>query len=106
MDKVDLIHATPIYALVRFPGGREATVPLKEIAPTPSAVPPTSFDNTGEGLQRDTCGMEAEVDDEQTEVPLKSKSPCGFPVNASPYPEFRRSSRVRKPIGKYGVPYY
>ena len=26
VDKVDLVHATPNYALVRFPSGRETTI--------------------------------------------------------------------------------
>ena len=33
VDKVELIHATPSYARVRLPGGREATVSLRDVAP-------------------------------------------------------------------------
>ena len=33
VDKVELMHATPTYAQVRFPTGREATVSLRDIAP-------------------------------------------------------------------------
>ena len=34
VEEVELIHATPSYAKVRFPTGREATVSLRDIAPT------------------------------------------------------------------------
>lgn len=33
VDEVELIHATPSYAKVRFPTGKEATVSLRDIAP-------------------------------------------------------------------------
>ena len=33
VDKVDLIHATPNYAVVRTSSGRETTVSLRDIAP-------------------------------------------------------------------------
>ena len=33
LDKVELIHATPSYARVRLPGGREVTVSLGDVAP-------------------------------------------------------------------------
>ena len=37
MDKVDLLHATPNYALVKLPNGRETTVSLKDVVPCTSA---------------------------------------------------------------------
>ena len=37
VDKVDLLHATPNYAIVRLPNGRETTVLLKDMAPCTSA---------------------------------------------------------------------
>ena len=33
VDEVELLHATPNYAQVRFPSGRESTVPVRDIAP-------------------------------------------------------------------------
>ena len=33
VDEVELVHATPNYAQIRFPSGRESTVPLRDIAP-------------------------------------------------------------------------
>ena len=33
VDKVDLLHATPNYAIVRLLNGRETTVSLKDVAP-------------------------------------------------------------------------
>ena len=35
VEKSDLIHATPQHARIRFSGGREATVPLNDVAPIP-----------------------------------------------------------------------
>jgi len=32
VDEVDLVHATPNYAQIRFPSGRESTGPLRDIA--------------------------------------------------------------------------
>ena len=37
VDKVDLLHATPNYALVSLPNGRETIVSLKDVAPCSSA---------------------------------------------------------------------
>ena len=47
MDKVDLVHATPNYALVRFSNERETTVSLRDVAPTvpESAVTPGTQEN-------------------------------------------------------------
>ena len=42
VEKTDLIHATPQYACIRFSGGREATVPLKNVAPIPDPDWPIS----------------------------------------------------------------
>jgi len=33
VDEVELVHATPNYAQIRFPSSRESTVPLRDIAP-------------------------------------------------------------------------
>ena len=44
VEEVDLVHATPNYAVVRFPSGKESTVLLKYIAPAGSS----REDNSGE----------------------------------------------------------
>ena len=47
VDKVDLVHVMPNYALVRFPNGQETTVSLRDVAPTAleSAVTPETQEN-------------------------------------------------------------
>ena len=96
--------------MVRFSSGKETAVLLRVIAPTPSDVPSTSFDNSRERLQcniPENIGTEAEVDDEQAEFSSEPKSPCGFPVNPLPRPELCLLSRVTKLIDEYDtVPYY
>lgn len=38
VDEVELLVANPTYARVRYPGGRESTVSLRDLAPCPGAV--------------------------------------------------------------------
>jgi len=38
VEEVDLVHATPYYARLRFPTGRETTVSLRDIAPSRQAI--------------------------------------------------------------------
>ena len=47
VDKVDLVHATPNYALERFPRGRETTGSLRDVTPIApeSAVTPGAWEN-------------------------------------------------------------
>ena len=46
VEQVELVHATPHYAHVRFPSGREATVSTRDIAPVgdSAATPASSAD--------------------------------------------------------------
>jgi len=37
VEEVDLVYATPNYAFVRFPSGKESIVSLKDIAPVGSS---------------------------------------------------------------------
>lgn len=81
VDEVDLVHANPQYALVRFPDGREDTFSTRDLAPTP---------NSPDGLQ-DGSSSETQtgdlVDSEDT------SEGCELP---------RRSTRVRKSPERYG----
>ena len=53
VDKVDLLHATPNYAIVRLPNGRETTVSLKDVAPCTSTNSNdiVNIDNENEELE-------------------------------------------------------
>ena len=46
VEELDLVHATPSYARVRFPAGRETTVSLRDIAPSRQ---PITFSPAGSG---------------------------------------------------------
>jgi len=124
VEEVDLVHATPSYARVRFPTGRENTVSLRDIAPLRQA---TTFSPDGSG---NLVNLEANAD--ASELPDASYA-CNrvcdngetpddsdfanageTPLAEVPSPEMpgnvsggvRRSTRQRKPIGRYGaVPY-
>jgi len=44
VEEVELVHATTQYAPVRFPSGRETTVPLRDVAPVGGAASGSSSD--------------------------------------------------------------
>ena len=44
VEEVELVHATPQYAHVRFPSGRETTVPLRDVAPVRGVLSGSSPD--------------------------------------------------------------
>jgi hypothetical protein len=45
-DKVDLIHANPNYAVIRYNSGREETVNINDISPAVDDIETTSNENT------------------------------------------------------------
>ena len=117
VKEVDLVHAKPNYAVVRFPSGKESTVSLKDIAAAGSSrennsgeiepllqvsedvhLPETATEdrpdsgnvvsgpNTSDAITSDEDGQTQSVaNDTEHNVPL------------------RRSSRLRKPVGRYGA---
>jgi len=124
VEEIDLVHATPSYARVRFPTGRETTVSLRDIAPSrqaitcspdgsgtlvnraanaeASALPDASYACTREcdnGEAPDDSDFTNAGDSRLAEVPSPE-----MPVNDSV--GVRRSTRQRKPVVRYGaVPY-
>jgi len=118
VEEVDLVHATPSYARVRFPTGIETTVSLRDIAPCSpdgfgtlvnraanaeaSALPDASYAGT-----RVCDNGEAPDDSDFTNAgcsPLAEVPSPEMPHNDSV--GMRRSTRQRKPVVRYGaVPY-
>ena len=81
VDEVDLVHANPQYALVRFPDGREDTFSTRDLAPTP---------DSSQGFQDASPSDTQAADLVDSEDTLED---CEIP---------RRSTRVRKPPERYG----
>ena len=125
MDEVALVHATPNYAVVRMPSGRESTVPLRDLAPRPlneevSEKNNESNDNLGSDVDYTTKTPNAKIrnivksndslDPDFEEHPYtpdennfcdknEPKKTCEKDYQGVP----RRSSRVRKAVDRYGV---
>jgi len=120
VEEVDLVHATPNYAVVRFPSGKESTVSLKDIAPAGSSPennsgeiePPLQLSNdvhlpetyAEDGPDADDVAAgpnasDAITPDEDGQTkPVAKDTEHNVPL--------RRSSRLRKPVERYGaVPY-
>ena len=118
VDEVDLVRATPKYALVRFPSGRETTVSLRDVAPSASAtsravdlmltqsptdagMPGTETANESDDQGRNGAQSPIGADKIPPPTPLKNSE-------SSPQQSvIPRSNRVRKPVDRYGsVVYY
>ena len=106
VEKVDLIHATPQYALVRYKDGRETSVSLKNVAPI-------SLENKSDPLSHLTeensipRNDEAVFEDSPTSIPNEDitpheealaleNTPIKSPLKSDDIPIPRRSSRIRK----------
>lgn len=134
VDKVDLLHATPNYAIVRMPNGRESTVSLKDIAPcvTDTCINESLAENVKQDFKtcdvtrnlgqeenekcdandntsvvKDTADNVADSIDVQKETaPSTSHSSGSEPSMNNSSQGLRRSTRVRKAVDRYGaVPY-
>ena len=120
VEEVDLVHATPNYAVVRFPSGKESTVSLKDVAPAGSSretdsgefEPPLQLSNdirlpeTSSGDRPDAGDVAAgplpsdalTVDEDGRTESVTQDTDHTVPL--------RRSSRQRTPVQRYGaVPY-
>ena len=116
VDKVDLIHATPNYAVVRTSGGRETTVSLRDIVSYNSyeAQPESDVGRINDTVSNDAEDMQNRCTEtvgdneinnsgfEPSEGILQSESADG----GSQPVALRRSSCIRKAVDRYGaVPY-
>lgn len=115
VEPVDLVTATPHYAKVRFPDGRESTVSTKDLAPSPkssatpqvSPPPSTPPENLQDSL---TTSHGNQHGNHHSLLPSEGDSrPLCPDVNDQPVDETseppekdmpRRSTRIRKPIDR------
>ena len=97
VEEVELIEANPQYAFVKFPNGREATVSIKQLAPSASQE---IVSNIPENVQQNN------IEFEQLQSNLNEKSLVSTPANdcspvipdeTVPLSPIRRSSRLSKP---------
>ena len=126
VDKVNLVHATPNYAVVQLPSGRETTVSLRDIAPCSTAngdfvYDDELFDESDFVDQNDNTARNPTVmpdvaeNDEGRQVETSSNEQSDLsdetehPSNHELLPHvdsaqtLRRSNRVRKAVDRYGV---
>ena len=123
VDQVELIHATPSYAKVRFPSGREATVSLRDVAPVPRCESDVDTADELNNCQNDIVPPQIEMDISSGSSPA-SESSSNLNTSSSDTQEHaemlptvensavesqdsapRRSTRDRNVPTRYGVQY-
>lgn len=88
VDVVELLEATPNYAHVKFPDGREDTVALRNLAPYPRSSKEDTEAAEGDDLPGEAAGV-GDADSSTLEV------------ESNPHQCLRRSTRVRNPVDRY-----
>ena len=82
VEEADLVHATPNYARVRLSAGREATVPLRDIAPMKRAPAPL-FDaanqrdvalSGGSSLEQENLSRDQAISADDQQAPCEDTS--------------------------------
>ena len=112
VEEADLIHATPNYAYIRFKNGHEATVSLKDVAPTPNQPPiidesdvyPTNESNnskTQDSLHVESELVDSEVSNENRRInnqSIEENDDADLPSHDTDNEQLplRRSNRSRK----------
>lgn len=118
VEEVELLHATPNYAVVRLPSGNESTVSLKDVAPVGQAQENASevrdslleerdFEAKPPTTSPEVVPVENRIVSEDTSIgDGSSLSQAATESTDQAAVELRRSTRVRKPVDRYGaVPY-
>ena len=107
VDQVELLDANPTYANIRYSNGRESTVSIRDLAPSPRSkiISDGNQDPQNNGtasfykqdlLSSDETNQAiAENDDDQEKIldALEETAPSSMP---------RRSLRTNKPPARYG----
>ncbi|XP_063888888.1 uncharacterized protein LOC135115803 [Scylla paramamosain] len=92
-DQVELVDVNPMYASVKYPDGRESTVSIRDLAPSPeSPTTPVHQDEAQGNIETPSSPKTQGVPPYNNH---DSHSPTG-PI------ELRRSTRVSKPPDRYG----
>ena len=94
VDEVELIAANPTYARVRYPGGRETSVSLRDLAPCPNKQDTDSSFNSNQEF--DTVDVDVLPEGVGPEVTS--------PTLPLPEDEPRRSCRLKRQPDRFGFP--
>ena len=103
VEEVELTHANPTYAHIRYKDGRESSVSLTDLAPCPRDT--LNAENT-------TVGNDAKLLHEGNVAELGQSDTVHFPTPiiedadgdmAEPVQQLRRSTRLRKKPERYGI---
>ena len=103
VDELELLQASPHYAFVRYPDGRETTVSAKHPAPKPTSTPQDQI-LPRDGVLESTVGnspsspLPAHV---QQEVPTATEQ-TNITVNSG-QPTLQRSGRIRHPVDRLNL---
>ena len=122
VDKVELIHVIPSYARVRLPGGREATVSLRDVAPiSHKSELCRNFSETDDEFEPDFVLNRSDASNTvnrnvitptlpETQQSTNSNDICDnsaiddMTTASHQTPELRRSTRVRRPPKRFAYP--
>ena len=112
VDEVELLHANPSYAHIRYPDGRESSVSLNDLAPCPSGSAldtATLFDSPESDNATDFEGFEASPPSSKSDLLVSKKAEIirmdgnnqkqSVPVDQENLP--RRSTRERRKPDRY-----
>ena len=89
MGRVELLHANPTYALIRYPSGKEDTISIHDLSPYPRERCPEQLD---ESTTRE-CATESSNEPEETEMTNNTRDV--EEENQENHPTVRRSTRER-----------
>jgi len=123
VDEAELLEINPSYAHVRLKDGRETTVSIRDLSPrsvrdaSPASVPiplpryddrpPDDSCTSNEEDKEDTVSTDNSSGDYETQSPVRHDghhSIVETSENTDPTTApLRRSTRVRKPVDRYGV---
>ena len=106
VEPVELLHANPTYAHVKFADGREDSVSLKDLAPAGNpdsnpSNPPVIPDDCPPAPSWNTSVDKLDSTPIQQEPTTQSTN--SLPMKDTPESNLRRSSRTVKPIDRLGI---
>ena len=98
VEEVELLEANPSYARVKWPGGKDSNVSLRQIAPLPLTKDDESLsqEKVSDNLKTDGCNLNAPASSFQHPV-NQTTSQCDRTDQPPQEIVLRRSSRIRRP---------
>ena len=98
MEEVELTHANPTYAHIRYKDGRESTVSLTDLAPYPRDT--FNAENATVGNHEGNVAELGQSDTVQIPIPIIENADDNIVESVQ---ELRRSTRLRKEPERYGI---